>query len=124
MQRKIRTNEEIGLEEPVFKSNPGIGSTEVNDVTLGKKTFRIWSVFASEGDPSDRLADLMQTSIESGEEVGEVHDWQMIELGKAILTGRKILENREKGLPDDYGLPLEIKVFDKSEMWKTVDNGV
>ena len=74
MKKNIRTNEEIGLEEPVFKSNPGIGSTEVNEVTLGKTTYRVWSVFASEGEPSDRLVDLMQSSIESGEEVGEEHD--------------------------------------------------
>ena len=108
MDKKYNKN---GLSEPKFAGNTDVGSVERHDLKLGKKTFRIWSVFASEGDPSDRLADLMQTSIESGEEVGEVHDWQMIELGKAILTGKKILENREKGLPDDYGLPLEITVY-------------
>ena len=53
----------------------------------------------------------MKSSVESGEEDGEVRDWQMIELGRAILDGKKILENRVNGLPDDYGFPLEIKVY-------------
>ena len=111
MKKNIRTNKEIGLKEPLFLSEPECGSAEVNDVTLGKTTYRIWSVYASEGEPSDRLADLMQSSIESGEEVGEEHDWLMIEYGKMMLEVMQIQKNRGNGLPDDYGFPLEIKVY-------------
>ncbi|MBR5091593.1 MAG: hypothetical protein IK093_19395 [Ruminiclostridium sp.] len=120
--RKIFNNN--GLKDPLFIGNPAVGSAERHDIKLGGITYRVWSVFASEGEPSDRLADLMQSSVESEEQVGEVYDWQLVELGKMFLEARQIQKNREKGLPDDYGLPLEIKVFDKSEMWKTVDNGV
>ena len=108
---KIKSNKEIGIKEPLLLSEPESGSAEVNDIKLGGITYRVWSVFANEGEPSDRLVDLIQSSVESGEEVGEVRDWQMIELGRAILEGKKILENRVNGLPDDYGFPLEIKVY-------------
>ena len=111
MKKNIRTNKEIGLKEPLFLSEPESGSAECHDIKLDGITYRVWSVFADEGDPSDRLADLMQSSVESGEEVGEVYDWQLIELGRMILEAKQILKNRENGLPDDYGFPLEIKVY-------------
>ncbi len=53
----------------------------------------------------------MQSSIESGEEVGEEHDWLMIGYGKMMLEVMQIQKNRGNGLPDDYGFPLEIKVY-------------
>ena len=71
MKKNIRTNKEIGLEEPLFLNEQEVGSAEVNDIKLGGITYRVWSVFADEGESSDRLADLMQSSIESDEEVGE-----------------------------------------------------
>ena len=108
---KIKSNKEIGLNEPLFLSEPECGSAEVNDIKLDGITYRVWSVFADEGEPSDSLADLMQSSIESGEQVGEVVDWQLVELGKMFLEAKQILKNRERGLPDDYGFPLEIKVY-------------
>ena len=108
---KIKSNKEIGLKEPLFLSEPESGLAEVNDIKLGEITYRVWSVFANEGEPSDWLADLMQSSVESGEQVGEVVDWQMIEIGKMFLEARQILKNRENGLPDDYGFPLEIEVY-------------
>ena len=108
---KIKSNKEIGLKDPLFIGDPEVGSAECHDIKLDGITYRVWSVFANEGEPSDRLADLMQSSVESCEDVGEVRDWQMIELGRAILEGKKILENRVNGLPDDYGLPLEINVY-------------
>ena len=108
---KIKSNKEIGLKDPLLIGDPEVSSAERHDIKLDGITYRVWSVFANEGEPSDRLADLMQSSVESGEEVGEVRDWQMIELGRAILEGKKILENRVNGLPDDYGLPLEIEVY-------------
>ena len=111
MKKNIRTNKEIGLKEPLFLSEPESGSAEVNDIKVDGITYRVWSVFANEGEPSDSLADLMQSSIESGEQVGEVVDWQMIEIGKIFLEAKQILKNRENGLPDDYGFPLEIKVY-------------
>ena len=101
---KIKSNKEIGLKEPLFLSEPECGS-------LDGITYRVWSVFADEGEPSDRLADLIQSSVESGEQVGEVVDWQLVELGKMFLEARQIQKNRENGLPDDYGFPLEIKVY-------------
>lgn len=111
MKKNIRTNKEIGLKEPLFLSEPESGSAEVNDIKLDGVTYRVWSVFANEGEPSDRLADLMQSSVESGEQVGEVVDWQLVEVGKMFLEARQIQKNRENGLPDDYGFPLEIKVY-------------
>ena len=108
---KIKSNKEIGLEEPLFLSEQEVGSAECNDIKLGGITYRVWSVFADEGEPSDRLADLMQSSIESGEQVGEVVDWQLVEIGRMVLEARQIQKNRERGLPDDYGFPLEIKVY-------------
>ena len=111
MKKNIRTNKEIGLKEPLFLSEPEGVSAECHDIKLDGITYRVWSVFADEGEPSDRLADLMQSSIESGEQVGEVYDWQLIELGRMILEAKQILKNRENGLPDDYGFPFEIKVY-------------
>ena len=111
MKKNIRTNKEIGLKEPLFLSEPECGSAEVNDIKLDEIIYRVWSVFADEGEPSDRLADLMQSSVESGEQVGEVVDWQLVELGKMFLEARQIQKNRERGLPDDFGFPLEIKVY-------------
>ena len=111
MKKNIRTNKEIGLKEPLFLSEPECGSAEVNDIKLDGITYRVWSVFADEGEPSDRLADLIQSSVESGEEVGEVVDWQLVEIGKMFLKARQIQKNRENGLPDDCGFPLEIKVY-------------
>ena len=111
MKKNIRTNKEIGLKEPLFLSEPECGSAEVNDIKLDGITYRVWSVFADEGEPSDRLADLMQSSVESGEHVGEVQDWQLVELGKMFLEGKQIQKNRENGLPDDYGFPLEVRVY-------------
>jgi len=108
---KIKSNKEIGLKEPLFLSEPESCSAEVNDIKLDGITYRVWSVFANEGEPSDRLADLMQSSVESGEQVGEVVDWQLVELGKMFLEARQIQKNRENGLPDDYGFPLEIEVY-------------
>ena len=111
MKKNIRTNKEIGLKEPLFLSEQYVGSSEVNDIKLDGITYRVWSVFANEGEPSDRLADLMQSSVESGEQVGEVVDLQLVELGKMFLEARQIQKNRESGLPDYYGFPLEIKVY-------------
>ena len=111
MKKNIRTNKEIGLKEPLFLSEPECGSVEVNDIKLDGITYRVWSVFTNEGEPSDRLADLMQSSVELGEQVGEVVDWQLVEIGKMILEAKQIQKNRENGLPDDYGFPLEIKVY-------------
>ena len=111
MKKNIRTNKEIGLKEPLFLSESDCGSAECHDIKLDGITYRVWSVFADEGEPSDRLADLMQSSVESGEQVGEVVDWQLVEIGRMILEARQIKKNRESGLPDDYGFPLEIKVY-------------
>ena len=111
MKKNIRTNKGIGLKEPLFLSEPESCSAEVNDIKLGGITYRVWSVFANEGEPSDRLAGLMQSSVESGEQIGEMYDWQLIELGRMILEAKQILKNKENGLPDDYGFPLEIKVY-------------
>ena len=108
---KTKSNKEIGLNEPLFLSEPESGSAEVNDIKLDGITYRVWSVFANEGEPSDRLAELMQNSVESGEQISEVPDWQLVELGKMFLEARQIQKNRENGLPDDYGFPLEIKVY-------------
>ena len=108
---KIKSNKEIGLKEPLFLSEPESGSAEVNDIKLDGITYRVWSVFTNEGEPSDRLADLMQSSVETGEEIGEVVDWQLVEIGKMFLEARQIQKNRENGLTDDYGFPLEIKVY-------------
>ena len=108
---KIKSNKEIGLKEPLFLSEQELGLSECHDMKLGGITYRVWSVFANEGEPSDRLADLMQSSVESGEQVGEVVDWQLVEIGKMFLEARQIQKNRENGLPDDYGFPLEIKVY-------------
>ena len=108
---KIKSNKEIGLKEPLFLSEQELGLSECHDMKLGGITYRVWSVFANEGEPSERLADLMQNSVESGEQVGEVVDWQLVELGKMFLEARQIQKNRENGLPDDYGFPLEIKVY-------------
>ena len=110
MKKNIRTNKEIGLKEPLFLSESDCGSAECHDIKLDGITYRVWSVFADEGEPSDRLADLMQSSVESGEQVGEVVDWQLVELGKMFLEARQIQKNRENGLPDDYGFPLEIDI--------------
>ncbi len=111
MKKNIRTNKEIGLKEPLFLSEPESVSAECHDIKLDGITYRVWSVFTNEGEPSDRLADLMQSSVESGEQVGEVVDWQLVELGKMFLEARQIQKNRENGLPDDYGFPLEIEVY-------------
>ena len=108
---KIKSNKEIGLKEPLFLSEPEVGSAEFNDIKLDGITFRVWSVFANEGEPSDRLADLMQSSVESGEQIGEVRDWQHVELGRMIIEAKQIQKNRENGLPDEYGFPLEIEVY-------------
>ena len=108
---KIKSNKEIGLKEPLFLSEPESGSAEVNDIKLDGITYRVWSVVTNEGEPSDRLADLMQSSVETGEEIGEVVDWQLVEIGKMFLEARQIQKNRENGLTDDYGFPLEIKVY-------------
>jgi len=108
---KIKSNKEIGLKEPLFLSEQELGLSECHDMKLGGITYRVWSVFANEGEPSDRLADLMQSSVESGEQIGEMYDWQLVEIGKMILEVRQIQKNRENGQPDDYGFPLEIKVY-------------
>ena len=63
MKKNIRTNKEIGLKEPLFLSEPESGSAEVNDIKLDGITYRVWSVFANEREPSGRLADLMQSSV-------------------------------------------------------------
>ena len=93
---KIKSNKEIGLKEPLFLSEPESGSAEVNDIKLGGITYRVWSVFANEGEPADRLADLMQSSVESGEEIGEVVDWQLVELGKMFLEVRQIQKKQRE----------------------------
>ena len=111
MKKNIRTNKEIGLKEPLFLSEPESVSAECHDIKLDGITYRVWPVFANEGEPSDSLADLMQSSIESGEQVGEVVDWQLVEIGRMVLEARQIQKNRENGLPDDYGFPLEIEVY-------------
>ncbi len=108
---KTKSNKEIGLKDPLFIGDPEVGSAEFHDIKLDGITYRVWSVFANEGEPSDRLADLMQSSVESGEQIGEMYDWQLVEFGKMFLEARQILKNRENGLPDDYGFPLEIKVY-------------
>ena len=108
---KIKSNKEICLKEPLFLSEPESVLAECHDIKLDGITYRVWSVFADEGEPSDRLADLMQSSVESGEQVGEVVDWQLVEIGRMILEAKQILKNRERGLPDDYGFPLEIEIY-------------
>ena len=90
MKKNIRTNKEIGLKEPLFLSEPESGSAEVNDIKLDGITYRVWSVFANEGEPSDRLANLMQSSVESGEQVGEVVDWKIVEIARMVLAAREI----------------------------------
>ena len=108
MRKNFNNN---GLKDPLFIGDPEVGSAECHDIKLGGITYRVWSVFASEGEPSDRLAELMQSSVESGEQVSEVVDWQLVEIGKMILEARQIQKNRERGLPDDYGFPLEIEIY-------------
>lgn len=111
MKKNIRTNKEIGLEEPLFLNEQEVGAAERHDIKLGDITYRVWSVFANEGEPSDRLADLMQSSVETGEQVDDVVAWHLVEIGRMILEAKQIQKNRENGLPDDYGFPLEIDIY-------------
>ena len=108
MRKNFNNN---GLKDPLFIGDPAVSSAERHDIKLGGITYRVWSVFADEGEPSDRLADLMQSSVESGEQVGEVVDWQLVEIGRMVLEARQIQKNMERGLPDDYGFPLEIEIY-------------
>ena len=75
MNRKIKVKEIVnGLEKPLCQKENSVAVGGYQDNLIDGVTYRVWSAFEGQTDAEQSLENLMLRKLESGEDVGEVHD--------------------------------------------------
>ena len=75
MDKKIKVKEKVnGLELPLCQKDAAVAVGGYQDNFINGVTYRVWSAFEGQTDAERSLENLMLRKLESGEDVGEVHD--------------------------------------------------
>lgn len=75
MDKKIKVKEKVnGLELPLWQKDAAVAVGGYQDNFINGVTYRVWSAFEGQTDAEQSLENLMLRKLESGEDVGEVHD--------------------------------------------------
>lgn len=75
MDRKINVKEKVnGLEKPLCQKDTSVAVGGYHDYFIDGVTYRVWSAFEGQTDAEQSLENLMLRKLESGEDVGDVHD--------------------------------------------------
>jgi len=75
MDKKIKVKEKVnGLELPLCQKDADVAVGGYQDNFINGVTYRVWSAFEGQTDAEQSLENLMLRKLESGEDVGEVHD--------------------------------------------------
>ncbi len=75
MDRKINVKEKVnGLEKPLCQKDTSVAVGGYHDYFIDGVTYRVWSAFEGQTDAEQSIENLMLRKLESGEDVGDVHD--------------------------------------------------